>query len=214
MAELERPGLRQTWRYHGLARLSSIRVQLSGLARPGFRLEDTTVLAVHLEGAGPLRGHGKLPRWGMRRVYWSRQAECRQPAKTLLKLANELHAQDLHCKRCHPSVPSSHASHLAQVNQAFPKGQQSNVSFKWRDYSPVVFQHLREIFGLESRDYLLSLAGDRCSAEPDQDWTNQSWRTGGKNAPQCSPMMSQVPHGCTLLSPGRRLVLSWLQPLH
>ena len=48
-----------------------------------------------------------------------------------------------------------------QINQAFPKGQQSNVSFKWRDYSPVVFQHLREIFGLESRDYLLSLAGDR-----------------------------------------------------
>ena len=51
---------------------------------------------------------------------------------------------------------------LLQINQAFPKGQQSNVSFKWRDYSPAVFQHLREIFGLESHDYLLSLAGDRC----------------------------------------------------
>ena len=50
-----------------------------------------------------------------------------------------------------------------QINQAFPASQQSSASFKWRDYSPVVFQHLREIFGLESRDYLLSLAGDRCA---------------------------------------------------
>ena len=51
-----------------------------------------------------------------------------------------------------------------QIEQAFPASQQSSASFKWRDYSPVVFQHLREVFGLESRDYLLSLAGDRCAA--------------------------------------------------
>ena len=52
----------------------------------------------------------------------------------------------------------------AQINQAFPASLQSNASFKWRDYSPVVFQHLREVFGLESRDYLLSLCGDRQAA--------------------------------------------------
>lgn len=57
---------------------------------------------------------------------------------------------------------AAESSTCVQINQAFPASQQSSASFKWRDYSPVVFQHLREIFGLESRDYLLSLAGDRC----------------------------------------------------
>ncbi|KAL0047732.1 hypothetical protein WJX82_010619 [Trebouxia sp. C0006] len=34
-------------------------------------------------------------------------------------------------------------------------------SFKWKDYSPLVFQRLRQLFGIDNMDYLLSLTGDR-----------------------------------------------------
>lgn len=33
-------------------------------------------------------------------------------------------------------------------------------SFKWKDYSPLVFQRLRQLFGIDNMDYLLSLTGD------------------------------------------------------
>ena len=33
-------------------------------------------------------------------------------------------------------------------------------SFKWKDYSPVVFQRLRQLFGIDNMDYLLSLTGE------------------------------------------------------
>ena len=34
-------------------------------------------------------------------------------------------------------------------------------SFKWKDYSPLVFQRLRQLFGIDNMDYLLSLTGDK-----------------------------------------------------
>lgn len=34
-------------------------------------------------------------------------------------------------------------------------------SFKWKDYSPLVFQRLRQLFGIDNMDYMLSLTGDR-----------------------------------------------------
>lgn len=39
-------------------------------------------------------------------------------------------------------------------------------SFKWKDYSPLVFQRLRQLFGIDNMDYLLSLTGDRCAPLP------------------------------------------------
>ena len=37
----------------------------------------------------------------------------------------------------------------------------NGTSFKWKDYSPLVFQRLRQLFGIDNMDYLLSLTGDR-----------------------------------------------------
>ena len=39
-------------------------------------------------------------------------------------------------------------------------------SFKWKDYSPLVFQRLRQLFGIDNMDYLLSLTGDRSAPVP------------------------------------------------
>lgn len=49
---------------------------------------------------------------------------------------------------------------LAQVTQYFPRGEHS-VSFKWKDYSPSIFNRLRDTFGIDNKDYLLSLTGDQ-----------------------------------------------------
>ena len=58
-----------------------------------------------------------------------------------------------------------------QVTQYFPRGEQ-NTSFKWKDYCPCIFSRLREAFGIDNKDYLLSLAGDKYAAvlyHPDAD---------------------------------------------
>jgi 1-phosphatidylinositol-4-phosphate 5-kinase len=49
---------------------------------------------------------------------------------------------------------------VSQITQYFPGGEQS-TSFKWKDYSPGVFNRLREAFGIDNKDYLLSLTGDK-----------------------------------------------------
>lgn len=46
----------------------------------------------------------------------------------------------------------------AQVSQYLRSHNGS--SFKWKDYSPLVFQRLRQLFGIDNMDYLLSLTGD------------------------------------------------------
>ena len=38
----------------------------------------------------------------------------------------------------------------AQVTQYFPQGERS-AAFKWKDYSPQVFQRLRGIFGIDNK---------------------------------------------------------------
>lgn len=47
---------------------------------------------------------------------------------------------------------------LAQVSQYLRSHNGS--SFKWKDYSPLVFQRLRQLFGIDNIDYLLSLTGE------------------------------------------------------
>ena len=59
-----------------------------------------------------------------------------------------------HCRRV--TVPSM----TLQVTQYFPRGPESS-SFKWKDYCPTVFQRLRQMYGIDNKDYLLSLTGDR-----------------------------------------------------
>ena len=54
----------------------------------------------------------------------------------------------------------SRTSHTLQVTQYFPRGEQ-NTSFKWKDYCPAIFSRLRDAFGIDNKDYLLSLAGDK-----------------------------------------------------
>jgi 1-phosphatidylinositol-4-phosphate 5-kinase len=53
----------------------------------------------------------------------------------------------------------------AQVTQYFPGGEQG-ASFKWKDYSPAIFNRLRNAFGIDNKDYLLSLTGDKCALPP------------------------------------------------
>lgn len=33
--------------------------------------------------------------------------------------------------------------------------------FKWKDYAPMVFQKLRESYGVDPADYLISLCGNQ-----------------------------------------------------
>ena len=47
-----------------------------------------------------------------------------------------------------------------QVTQYFPRCEQA-ASFKWKDYCPAVFSALRAAFGIDNKDYLLSLTGDK-----------------------------------------------------
>ncbi|KAK9868987.1 hypothetical protein WJX84_003964 [Apatococcus fuscideae] len=50
------------------------------------------------------------------------------------------------------------------VTQQFPR-MAEHKSFKWKDYCPAVFARLRETFGIDTRDYLLSLTGDKALRE-------------------------------------------------
>lgn len=52
---------------------------------------------------------------------------------------------------------------MLQVTQQFPRSGQS-TSFKWKDYCPLIFHQLRQAFGIDNRDYLLSLTGDKCAS--------------------------------------------------
>eukprot|EP00250_Pteridium_aquilinum_P018594 c24131_g4_i1 orf=168-2762(-) len=40
-----------------------------------------------------------------------------------------------------------------------------SVDFKWKDYCPMVFRHLRELFKIDSADYMLSICGDSALRE-------------------------------------------------
>jgi 1-phosphatidylinositol-4-phosphate 5-kinase len=51
---------------------------------------------------------------------------------------------------------------IAQVTQYFPAGEHA-AAFKWKDYCPGVFDRLRASFGIDNKDYLLSLTGDKCA---------------------------------------------------
>ncbi|KAL4451483.1 hypothetical protein ABPG75_007145 [Micractinium tetrahymenae] len=46
-----------------------------------------------------------------------------------------------------------------ETTQHFPIGAET-PPFKWKDYAPRVFQQLREEFGIDNSDYLLSLTGE------------------------------------------------------
>ncbi|CAL8463327.1 g2861 [Coccomyxa elongata] len=60
--------------------------------------------------------------------------------------------------------PAKEEEFAQQVTQYFPRGEQS-VSFKWKDYCPSVFSRLRDTFGIDNKDYLLSLTGDQALRE-------------------------------------------------
>ena len=58
----------------------------------------------------------------------------------------------------HTRLSSSDFS--AESVQYFPSGSAAEASaFKWKDYAPRVFQCLRQLFGIDSADYLVSLTG-------------------------------------------------------
>ncbi|PSC76693.1 Phosphatidylinositol 4-phosphate 5-kinase 2 [Micractinium conductrix] len=46
-----------------------------------------------------------------------------------------------------------------ETSQHFPPGSET-PAFRWKDYAPRVFQRLRQGFGIDNSDYLLSLTGD------------------------------------------------------
>ncbi|CAK9228070.1 unnamed protein product [Sphagnum jensenii] len=54
----------------------------------------------------------------------------------------------------------------ASIRMNFPRGGTSltpthdSCDFKWKDYCPMVFRHLREMFKIDAADYMLSLCGD------------------------------------------------------
>ena len=64
------------------------------------------------------------------------------------------------CMQCGDVVTLMMRACARQVTQYFPRGEQ-NTSFKWKDYCPSIFSRLRDAFGIDSKDYLLSLAGDK-----------------------------------------------------
>ncbi|KAH7297318.1 hypothetical protein KP509_26G065500 [Ceratopteris richardii] len=59
----------------------------------------------------------------------------------------------------------------ARIGVNFPReGSQitpshESVDFKWKDYCPMVFRHLRELFEIDSADYMLSICGDSALRE-------------------------------------------------
>ncbi|KAG0623343.1 hypothetical protein M758_3G166800 [Ceratodon purpureus] len=54
----------------------------------------------------------------------------------------------------------------ASIHMNFPKSgtpmtpTHNSSDFKWKDYCPMVFRHLREMFKIDAADYMLSLCGD------------------------------------------------------
>lgn len=69
-----------------------------------------------------------------------------------------LHASIALCDVCNVNVPAPGRKRGArcgfgggvQVTQYFPPGERG-AAFKWKDYSPQVFQRLREIFGIDNK---------------------------------------------------------------
>ncbi|CAM6025158.1 unnamed protein product [Sphagnum balticum] len=54
----------------------------------------------------------------------------------------------------------------ARIHMNFPRGgtpltpTHDSCDFKWKDYCPMVFRHLREMFKIDAADYMISLCGD------------------------------------------------------
>ncbi len=46
-----------------------------------------------------------------------------------------------------------------QLTQYFPATTDIAYPFRWKDYAPMAFTRLRQVFGIDSTEYLLSLAG-------------------------------------------------------
>lgn len=63
-------------------------------------------------------------------------------------------------------VRSSDFGDRARIRMYFPKkGSQftpphRSIDFKWKDYCPMVFRNLREMFKLDAADYMMSICGD------------------------------------------------------
>ena len=57
------------------------------------------------------------------------------------------------------------AGHVQQVKQLFPRdGSKAtpphpSADFKWKDYCPMAFRQLREVFNIDPGDYMLSICG-------------------------------------------------------
>ena len=73
------------------------------------------------------------------------------------------HVQHIYCRVANTLLGSASPF----VKPPFPFAQVSQYlrshngsSFKWKDYSPLVFQRLRQLFGIDNMDYLLSLTGE------------------------------------------------------
>ncbi len=54
---------------------------------------------------------------------------------------------------------------MLQVKQLFPRdGSKAtpphpSADFKWKDYCPMAFRQLREVFNIDAGDYMLSVCG-------------------------------------------------------
>ena len=59
---------------------------------------------------------------------------------------------------------------MHQVKQLFPRdGSKAtpphpSADFKWKDYCPMAFRQLREVFNIDPGDYMLSICGTLCRA--------------------------------------------------
>lgn len=57
---------------------------------------------------------------------------------------------------------------MQQVKQLFPRdGSKAtpphpSADFKWKDYCPMAFRQLREVFNIDPGDYMLSICGTLC----------------------------------------------------
>ncbi|KAI5063235.1 hypothetical protein GOP47_0021782 [Adiantum capillus-veneris] len=68
-------------------------------------------------------------------------------------------------------ITSADFGSRARIWMSFPReGSQltpphESLDFKWKDYCPMVFRHLRELFKIDSADYMLSVCGDSALRE-------------------------------------------------
>lgn len=68
----------------------------------------------------------------------------------------------MHCIALHGR---RRAWHVQQVKQLFPRdGSKAtpphpSADFKWKDYCPMAFRQLREVFNIDPGDYMLSICG-------------------------------------------------------